>query len=240
MQKILRLIQENPFIDSFQALQSTLAKMNHLIEHEYFLFGLSLQTTLTSNDTLIADNYPLAWRQQYDESQFMLIDPIVRYSMTNFLPIRWSEIREHHQDSQIIFEEARLNGLKEGFSIPVHGLRGEFGMLSFATSDTRHYDLNLPAIQASQLLVPLLAQNIDNIVRCHREAKPRAELTCREGQCLSWAAEGKSAWEIAQIINTSERTVKFHLSNACKKLGATNRYQAITKAILGGYINPYL
>lgn len=60
MQKILRLIQENPFIDSFQALQSTLAKMNHLIEHEYFLFGLSLQTTLTSNDTLIADNYPLA------------------------------------------------------------------------------------------------------------------------------------------------------------------------------------
>ncbi|MBT2979963.1 transcriptional regulator, partial [Vibrio anguillarum] len=32
----------------------------------------------------------------------------------------------------------------------------------------------------------------------------------------------------------------FHFSNACKKLGATNRYQAITKAILGGYINPYL
>ncbi|MCG3720899.1 LuxR family transcriptional regulator [Vibrio cincinnatiensis] len=240
MQKILRLIQENQSITTHQHLEQTLLKLNNLIDHEYFLFGLSLQTSLTKSETLITDNYPLSWRQQYDESEFMLIDPIVAYSMNNFLPIQWSQMRAQNPHSRVIFEEARINGLKEGFSIPVHGLRGEFGMLSFATSDAHHYTLNAQAIQTSQLIIPLLSQNINNIAHCHKEAQPKASLTARERQCLSWAAEGKSAWEIAQIINTSERTVKFHLANACKKLGATNRYQAITKAILGHYIHPYL
>lgn len=240
MQKILRLVQENQVITSYENLESTLAALNNIIDHEYFLFGLSLQPTLTTNETLITDNYPTSWRQQYDEAGFMHVDPIVQYSMTNFLPIRWSQIPVASNQAHEMFEEARINGLKEGFSIPIHGLRGEFGMLSFATSDTRHYELNCDAIQTSQLIIPLLSHNIHNIARCHKDAAPRIELTARENQCLTWAAEGKSAWEIAKIIDTSERTVKFHIANACKKLGATNRYQAITKAILGGYINPYI
>ncbi|EKO3443118.1 TPA: LuxR family transcriptional regulator [Vibrio fluvialis] len=240
MQKILRLIQENQQITSYEGLENTLSALNNIIDHEYFLFGLSLQPTLTTNETLITDNYPASWRQQYDEAGFMHVDPIVQYSMTNFLPIQWSHIPRLSSKANEMFEEARINGLKEGFSIPVHGLRGEFGMLSFATSDIRHYELNSEAIQTSQLIIPLLSHNIHNIARCHKDAAPRAELTARETQCLTWAAEGKSAWEIAKIIDTSERTVKFHISNACKKLGATNRYQAITKAILGGYINPYV
>src|SRR5690554_2613794 len=93
MQKILRLIQENQSSTTHQHLEQTLLKLNNLIDHEYFLFGLSLQTSLTKSETLITDNYPLSWRQQYDESEFMLIDPIVAYSMNNFLPIQWSQMR---------------------------------------------------------------------------------------------------------------------------------------------------
>ncbi|ASW83222.1 LuxR family transcriptional regulator [Vibrio anguillarum] len=240
MYKILRLIQENQQITSHDDLENVLNGLNNLIDHEFFLFGLSFQPTLKTSETLVTDNYPNSWRQQYDESGFMHIDPIVKYSITNFLPIRWDDAKRVNDDGRVIFKEARCNGLKAGFSIPIHGLRGEFGMISFATSDTKSYDLNQQSIYTSQLIVPLLAHNIGNITRYHKDAKPRAVLTAREVQCLAWAAEGKSAWEIATIINTSERTVKFHFSNACKKLGATNRYQAITKAILGGYINPYL
>ncbi|MDE1315949.1 LuxR family transcriptional regulator [Vibrio aestuarianus] len=240
MHKILRLIQENQHITSHMELENVLLTLNNLIDHEFFLFGLSLHPTLRSRETLLTDNYPNCWRQQYDESGFMHVDPIVKYSMTNFLPISWDDAKYANKDGRTIFEEARCNGLKAGFSIPIHGLRGEFGMISFATSDIKSYQLNQQSIQTSQLIVPLLAHNIYNIARCHKDAEPRVKLTAREIQCLTWAAEGKSAWEIAIIIDTSERTAKFHISNACRKLGATNRYQAITKAILGGYINPHL
>ncbi len=58
MQKILRLIQENQQITSYEGLENTLSALNNIIDHEYFLFGLSLQPTLTTNETLITDNYP--------------------------------------------------------------------------------------------------------------------------------------------------------------------------------------
>jgi DNA-binding CsgD family transcriptional regulator len=50
-------------------------------------------------------------------------------------------------------------------------------------------------------------------------------------EVLAWASEGKTAWEIGCILSISQRTVEWHMRQACKKLGATNRSQAI--AILG-------
>ncbi|MBF0186421.1 MAG: helix-turn-helix transcriptional regulator [Magnetococcales bacterium] len=61
-------------------------------------------------------------------------------------------------------------------------------------------------------------------------------LTVRERECLSWTSEGKTAWEIAQILHLSERTIVFHLSNATKKLNATNKVHAVAKAILFKHI----
>jgi len=238
MKEILRLIEENREITSHEQLEDTLLQLTNIIGHEYFLFGLALQPNLKDSEILMTDNYPASWREQYDESGFMHVDPIVSYSMQNFLPIRWDDVKQHSEEGNEIFEEARCNGLKKGFSIPIHGLRGEFGMISFATSDAKSYDLNNPNIIMSQLIVPLIASNIDNIAKNHKDSIKPVVLTARENQCLTWAAEGKSAWEIATIIGCSERTAKFHIGNACKKLNANNRYQAITKAILGGHIHP--
>jgi LuxR family transcriptional activator of bioluminescence operon len=66
------------------------------------------------------------------------------------------------------------------------------------------------------------------------------QLTNREKECLLWAAEGKSSWEIARILNISENTVIFHFKNASKKLNVTNRQQAIARAIAHGLITPQL
>ena len=56
-------------------------------------------------------------------------------------------------------------------------------------------------------------------------------LTPRESDVLFWATEGKSAWEIAMILDISERTVKFHLSNIYQKMGVSTRAQAVAVAI---------
>ena len=66
----------------------------------------------------------------------------------------------------------------------------------------------------------------------------RINLTEREQECLLWAAEGKTGWEIANIVSISERTVTFHLQNAAQKLGVVNRQQAISRALSMGLIEP--
>ncbi len=62
-------------------------------------------------------------------------------------------------------------------------------------------------------------------------------LTAREREVLRWTAEGKTACEIGQILSISERTVNFHVNNILEKLGATNKVQAVVKAIGAGLID---
>ncbi|MBI1196696.1 MAG: hypothetical protein GC203_02410 [Phenylobacterium sp.] len=54
-------------------------------------------------------------------------------------------------------------------------------------------------------------------------------LTARERDVAAWVAEGKSDWEISVILGVSESTVRFHMDNARRKLGAVNRVQAVAR-----------
>ncbi len=52
-------------------------------------------------------------------------------------------------------------------------------------------------------------------------------LSEREIEVLKWLAEGKTSWEIGVILNISERTVKFHVQNLMRRLGAANRHHLV-------------
>lgn len=56
-------------------------------------------------------------------------------------------------------------------------------------------------------------------------------LTPREREVLSWAANGKTAWEISVILDISESTVISHLRNARDKLETVNVVQTIVEAM---------
>lgn len=59
-------------------------------------------------------------------------------------------------------------------------------------------------------------------------------LSTRETEVLRWSAEGKTAEDIGTILHLKERTVNFHIGNAIKKLGATNKTSAVVQAVLSG------
>jgi len=62
-------------------------------------------------------------------------------------------------------------------------------------------------------------------------------LTSRELTCLRWAAIGKTSWEMGVILGLTERTVNFHIHNACKKLQVHGRQAAITAAFQAGLLS---
>jgi DNA-binding NarL/FixJ family response regulator len=55
------------------------------------------------------------------------------------------------------------------------------------------------------------------------------ELTDREEEVLALVASGSSNSQIAEKLNLSESTVKFHLRNLFSKLGVTNRTEAAAR-----------
>lgn len=61
-------------------------------------------------------------------------------------------------------------------------------------------------------------------------------LTNREQECLQWASQGKTSWEIGKILGITERTANFHINNACRKLSVRSRQAAIAIALSSGIL----
>lgn len=64
----------------------------------------------------------------------------------------------------------------------------------------------------------------------HRSTKGLT-LSNREREVLTWVAEGKTAWEISQILGISNSTVNKHIAGAMRKTGSVTRTQAVAKAL---------
>jgi DNA-binding NarL/FixJ family response regulator len=64
-------------------------------------------------------------------------------------------------------------------------------------------------------------------------------LSNRERQVLGRIAGGETTKEIAEELAVSESTVKFHVSNALRKLGAKSRSEAVAIALAKGCIRDH-
>ncbi len=62
------------------------------------------------------------------------------------------------------------------------------------------------------------------------------KLNNREKVILRLVARGKTGKEIAALLQVSEATVRFHVGNCLRKLGARSRSEAVAVAISAGEI----
>lgn len=136
--------------------------------------------------------------------------------------------------------EAGDFGMKDGISMPIHSPHGELGILSFAINRKGKpaKEITLHAYPYVQLMAGYVHEAVRRVFQLPNPTN-RAPLTLRESECLRWAADGKTTWEMAQLLSLSEATINFHLNNAMIKLDVSNRQHAIAKAILQGLINPH-
>jgi NarL family two-component system response regulator LiaR len=75
------------------------------------------------------------------------------------------------------------------------------------------------------------ASAIQALVGAEDDEMPRQELSAREKEILVLMADGLKNAAIAQQMYISEATVRFHVGNILRKLGAANRAQAVRIAI---------
>jgi DNA-binding response OmpR family regulator len=87
------------------------------------------------------------------------------------------------------------------------------------------------------ILAAIIGTRLARVTRSAAWPRP-VELTDREAQALTWAARGKTSFEIARILGLTKRTVDFHVDNARVKLGATTRIHAAVMAAAGQLIEP--
>ncbi|MEA9429375.1 LuxR C-terminal-related transcriptional regulator [Aeromonas caviae] len=132
-------------------------------------------------------------------------------------------------------------GVRNGVSFPLHTPQGEHGILSFISKEKSNSDLMFENVPLLSFCASYIFNSALTLIKARPDLmKYLAELSDREKECLFWASEGKTSWEIATILGISERTVNFHLNQVTNKTDSRNRNQAIAKSISSGIIVPSL
>jgi transcriptional regulator EpsA len=165
-----------------------------------------------------------------------------------------------------LLEPARMGGALHGEAgvlrscgietLLVHGVsRPErpVELESFFVFASRGRTAGAQSLAHLELLLPHLHNIWQRVMAAEREMTPTAALpkalrrgansdspkgvTLRERQILLCVREGKSNLQIGEVLNISPLTVKNHVQKILRKLGASNRAQAVAEAIAMGLLD---
>lgn len=207
------------------------AHIEQIIRHlgfDYFRMAIIIPVSHHRPEVSILNSCPEEWIEIYSRRGMLARDPVVAAARRQLTPIWWDKVRGSDEQMDVMIEAAKC-GLRHGVSYPLHGPRGEHGVLSFITELYRP-GFYLEMTPTLGVVVPCIMETAVRVCR----PKGSVGLKVIEADCLFWVSEGKSSAEISIILGIPERTVTHHLNSATKKLGATNRYQAVAKAMAGG------
>lgn len=161
----------------------------------------------------------------YDEA------PVPKHCAQSTEPISWRGTTEDPTflKAPNIIEEYYGSGHFGGWAQSIIESKNMFSMLLVDSSvileqkDIDHVDLKM------QFVAIAVLSKMNQF-----RLQPNVTLSEREKEVLRWSGDGKTGWDISQILNLSQSTINFHIRNAMFKLNAPNKTSAIVKAI---YLN---
>ena len=177
---------------------------------------------------------PDEWLARYSEKNYKFYDPLAKICAQSRLPAYWGYrgFADHFEKAErIVLHEARAFNHVEGYVVPTAGPENDTGGLCFCV-DTKDSIFNLVAESAARIQL-FAAEFHAAAVRIFFDGQTQStvSLTPREMEVLSWAANGLSSEATASKMGLTAPTVNYHVANCCRKLGATNKMQAVALAI---------
>ncbi|MFB9267622.1 LuxR family transcriptional regulator [Bradyrhizobium erythrophlei] len=206
----------------------TMAITATALDLSYFAY-LSMPRRVGKNP-LVISTYPSNWVTHYVRNHYERLDPIITHALENTEPFQWGSELLPSQISpaqQGFLGEAAEFGIRQGFTVPIHDGQSPVAALTFATDQRR------PQFEKCIDLHARVLQLMAICFHAHVRRKLSHEMTIhgillspRELECLEWAAQGKTKWEIGQILGISRNTAAYYLNSARDKLGVRTVIQA--------------
>lgn len=227
-------VEDEPQLQAF--LQNMKAQLP--TEHMVLALGrLNPSQHLQKLEKLVNVNYPLNWVEHYMQANFSNCDPILHTPMGKE-PIFWKESFAYAKSplEKRFIAEATSFGLGSGVSFSMASPKQNLACLISVTGEEITRDLQI--VEMLHCLVPHLHHAMVRVTNLAPLSPSAMLLSNREYDIFHWMSRGKTNWEIATILEISERTVKFHVANIIRKLNANNRTHAIVLGLQQGLQSP--
>jgi DNA-binding CsgD family transcriptional regulator len=188
---------------------------------------------------VLTRNYPTKWDVEWHRHSSN--DPYYHACFEGTATVEWRGVQGRQDLSPLERDSLKYLDDKElhlGITVPVHlpGRRFAFVSALGNRSEDGWDELTMTTRDA----IFVIGHYFHNVT-FYKFKNPfpqrrQGDLSAREIECLKWAACGKTAEDIACILDRSIETVRIHLKRACAKLGAVNRVHAVAKACYLGLI----
>ncbi len=187
--------------------------------------------------------WPATIQTNFEQAELFNADPIIIRSRTALEPFVW-DLSVYDCSDPIQQELARLRkgtGVSGGLCVP---LAEAFEGRSVLFLSGKGFDASAQSVLCITLVAQHMMAKLNLLNRSSASGgspggvfQSDGELSARERQVLGWIAFGKSSREVAQIMAISEHTVNDYIASAMAKLNASNRTEAVLRALLTNQID---
>jgi LuxR family quorum-sensing system transcriptional regulator CciR len=183
---------------------------------------------------------PADWRTKLATAED---DAVLAVAPQTYAPFLWSDIPRLATLSpaqRAYLDDAAAAGVGAALAVPVHhprgaGQTGDYSVFAGCCSFLMKTGVSLPLENlAAAHYVGAMAFDAAERLRgvCVSTAEPGVpRLTPRQRDCVVLAAQGKSDWEIGQLLGISESTVHKHIEDAKRRFGVSTRIQLVVRSL---------
>ena len=216
-------------LSTVDAVMNATQRMLARFGFEHFSFSGVPINSASLPEVVLAHRIPAELFKLYVERRYADVDPTMRMLRRTTEPFKWLDVpydpTRERRGAEVMALVADF-GLSQGFFVPIPSPAGTYGNVWMAGPTP---DLTVRTKPALHLIALYAFDRIHRLVGPSPGRRPC--LTEREREVLMWTAQGKTAWEIGEILGIARRTVNEHAQTAFRKLGAANRAQAVAIAI---------
>lgn len=211
-------------------VQKTIFELVARCGFSYFAITRLPQPGERIGPNLLLSVWPEGWLSHYDRVGHYRHDPVVRHCLRTTEPFAWNEVpdaTDADPRSRRVMEEAREYGMGAGYCVPIHDAHGFQGGISMAGEQ-----IELPPrVRRAVHLLGLYAWSAAARTTVRRRKPAGRLLSGRERDVLSFAAQGRTREETADLLGVSVETVSTHLRNARTKIGTRNTTHTVIEAL---------
>jgi DNA-binding CsgD family transcriptional regulator len=206
---------------------------------EFFSATLVIDRMACEPEFISIENIPAGYRETFQSRDLGKRHPVGQHCKRSSIPLAWGPDYYRNAGQGDRWEHQAFFGLRHGISLAIHLPKGLHVMVGVDRREPlpanaeelerMTADLQLFAVHAQDAAVRVLLPAVAQL-------NGAPGLTARELECLRWTMEGKTAWELGQILGIAENTAVRHLHSATRKLDAAGKHQAVLKALRAGLI----
>ena len=223
---------------TFDHLSSLLDALVKELGFRWFALLHNVDLVQRSKKAIMLTTYPVRWLDEIIETRLYLDDPIHSACAKTSSGLTWDRIEEFitlspHQ--ALILQKGRDHGLNSGFTMPIRMQEEPEAVFTIARSTTTA--MTSEDVLAARLVGTVAFDQARAILGDEGIVYKPVPLSPRQLDCIALVAQGKSDWEIAQILSLGRDTVHEYVEGARRRYGVRRRTQLVLRAVRDGHLN---